>query len=85
MQIALGNSLRQHQSIVLATPGFAKLLKLIGSQHLAEGIGCIDRAIDQNVGDMNSLWRKFCVECLRQHSAPTHGGGVGMLTGIASH
>ena len=42
--------------VVLQAAGFAEFLEPLGAEHLAERVGRVDCAVDENVGDVDALW-----------------------------
>ena len=59
--------------------------KALRSEKFAQRIRRINRAIDQDVRDMDILGGKFCVKALTEHAPSAHCSGVAMLPGIAAH
>ena len=55
MEVGVRDHLGQHQAVMFHAAAFPQLLVLFGAKHFAERIGRIDRSIDQDVNDVNSL------------------------------
>ena len=75
----------QHQAVMLHALALPQLLKFLRTEHLAQGIGGIDGAVNDDMGYVNPLGRELRIQGLAQHAPPAHAGGMGMLARIAAH
>ncbi len=75
----------EQQPVVLQAAGLSQLLEPLRPQHLSQGIGGIDRTVDDDVSDMDALGCELCVECLAEHASPAHGRRVRVLPIVSSH
>ena len=61
MVVGVGDFGGKHQA-VLSPFGFPQSFKLLLTNHLAQGIRCIDRAVNHDVGDVDTLAGEFRVQ-----------------------
>ena len=64
----------EQQSVVFQAPRLAELLESLRTEHLSQGIGRVDRTVDEDVGDMDALGCELGVQRLAEHAPPTHRG-----------
>ena len=75
----------KHESIMFVASGFSKLLELYRPEHFPQGVGRIHGAIDHDMYDVDSFRCELRVECLTEHSSPSHGSRMRMLTAVPTH
>ena len=61
MEIGVSDRRRFHDLVLSLRLFFLQLRKALRSEQLAERIRCVDRAVDQDMGDMDILGREFGV------------------------
>ena len=71
--------------VVLHAARFPELLEALGTEHLAERVGRIHRAVDEDVRDVDALRRELRIERLAQHAPPAHRRRVGVLAAVAAN
>ncbi len=64
MEKGVRNFSRQYESIVRQAFALSQCLKLLWAKHLAERVRCIHGPIDEDVGNVDTLWSKLGVERL---------------------
>mmetsp|Transcript_11716 Transcript_11716/g.27294 ORF Transcript_11716/g.27294 Transcript_11716/m.27294 type:complete len:222 (+) Transcript_11716:56-721(+) len=62
------------------TSGSPQLRKALCSHHLAQCVWCVNRTIDDDVGNMHTLACPFSIQSLAQHAPPTHSRCMRVLT-----
>ena len=83
VKVCFRDPLGKQQSVVFVAPGFPQQLKSFRPEHLAQSIGCVDGAVDDDVYDMDSLRGELRIERLAEHSSTTHGGRMRMLPAVS--
>ena len=85
VKIGVGHLGRHQQTVVFQALFLAQRLETLSAHHLAQGVGRVHRAVDDDVRHMDALARELCVERLAQHSPTTHGCSVRVLAGVSAH
>ena len=85
MVVRVGNGGRKDQTVVLHPPFLAKLPERVRAEHLAQGVGRIHHAVDDDVDDVNALGAELGVEGLAEHAPARHGRRVRVLPRVAPH
>src|SRR4029077_17557788 len=78
VEIGVRNFGRKHEPVVFVASGFSQLLEALRSEHFSQRIGCIHRAIYDDVHDVNSLRSELRIERLAQRASSTHRSRMGM-------
>lgn len=72
VEVSVGDPRREHEAVVIHAAGFPELLELFRTEHFAQGIGRIDRAVDYDMREVNALGTELGIQGLTQHAPPAH-------------